>query len=286
MTMWRRGDYNRSRHQRSRRRGERSAKNFARAQYKWLHDLVHRGRLAVAFQPIYRAENAARIFAHECLLRAWDRESLIYPDALFRAARVLDCTGMLDLAARALAMREAATHDPAGKIFINFAPCFGGGDEARRTLRRTLHQLESLEIARERIVFEITESECLHDWDEGLSAVAAYREAGFGLALDDFGAGYSSLKLLHRVRPDFLKLDQSLLRDVHLDLSKAVITRKLLELAHELGIATVAEGIECEEEYSWARDHGADFVQGFHFAVPALPPFLDCAAFPQVAVAA
>jgi EAL domain-containing protein (putative c-di-GMP-specific phosphodiesterase class I) len=257
------------------RRGERSARTFARAQRRWLFDLMHRDRLAVAFQPIYFARDPEQLLAHECLLRAWDDDALIYPDAMFRAARVLDCTASLDLAARALALQETATHNPAGKIFINFAPCFSGSEEARRTLRRTLHQMNELGIARERIVFEITENECLHDWNEGINAVLAYRDAGFGLALDDFGTGYSSLKLLHRVQPDYIKLDQSLLRDVHLDEPKAIIARKLIEIAQELGIATIAEGIECEGEYSWTREQGADFVQGFHFAVPTFAPFIE-----------
>jgi EAL domain-containing protein (putative c-di-GMP-specific phosphodiesterase class I) len=266
---------NRLWHHANRRRGERSARNFARSQRRWLFDLMHRGRLAIAFQPIYSADTPHQVFAHECLLRAWDGEALIYPDAMFHAARVLDCTACLDLAARALSLQEISNHDPAGKIFINFAPCFSGGDEARRTLRRTLHQIDELGIARERIVFEITESECLHDWHEGLNAIASYRDAGFGLALDDFGTGYSSLKLLHNIRPDYIKLDQSLLRDVHSDDSKAIISRKLIEIAQELGIATIAEGIESVGESNWAREQGADFVQGFHYAVPSFPPFIE-----------
>ena len=102
--------------------------------------------------------------------------------------------------------------------------------------------------------------------------MTTYRQAGFRVALDDLGAGYGSLNLLSQLRPDFVKLDMKLVRDVHLDPYKAGITSQLLEMARKLGIATVAEGIESAGELDWFRDHGVDFVQGFYIARPASPP--------------
>lgn len=99
-----------------------------------------------------------------------------------------------------------------------------------------------------------------------------YRDAGFLVALDDLGSGYSGLNLLHQLRPDFIKLDMELIRDVHHDLYKASITAKLLEIAQNLNIQTVAEGIECIEELTWLRNHGATFAQGYLIAKPAAVP--------------
>jgi EAL domain-containing protein (putative c-di-GMP-specific phosphodiesterase class I) len=94
------------------------------------------------------------------------------------------------------------------------------------------------------------------------------------IALDDLGAGFSSLNLIHQLRPDFIKLDMDLVRNVHQDPYKAVITEKLLEIAQSLNIRTIAEGIECQEELTWVRTHGATFVQGYLIAKPAALPVI------------
>src|SRR5262249_43989437 len=95
---------------------------------------------------------------------------------------------------------------------------------------------------------------------------------GFLVALDDLGAGYSSLTLLTRLRPDFVKLDVELVREVDIDAYKANIAAKLLELAHSIGIQTIAEGVETLGEWQWLREHECDYVQGFFFGRPDSPP--------------
>jgi EAL domain-containing protein (putative c-di-GMP-specific phosphodiesterase class I) len=102
--------------------------------------------------------------------------------------------------------------------------------------------------------------------------VEYYRNAGFKVALDDLGSGYGSLKLLSRLKPDFVKLDIDLIRGVDHDAYKAAIAGTIFELARKLGVATVAEGIETEAEWAWVRDHGADYAQGFFIARPGSPP--------------
>jgi EAL domain-containing protein (putative c-di-GMP-specific phosphodiesterase class I) len=100
----------------------------------------------------------------------------------------------------------------------------------------------------------------------------ALQADGFRFALDDMGAGYSGLNLVHQLRPDFIKLDMALVRGVHRDRYKAVITEMVLELARRLGIRTIAEGVEEPGELEWLRAHGVDFVQGYLIAKPASPP--------------
>ena len=77
---------------------------------------------------------------------------------------------------------------------------------------------------------------------------------------------------MHRLRPDFIKLDRDLIRGVHTDPVKALIAAKLLEIGRGMGIGTIVEGIEEEEELRWVRAHDADFVQGFLVARPSQPP--------------
>ena len=115
-------------------------------------------------------------------------------------------------------------------------------------------------------MFEVVESDQIDDRMQLLKILDLFREAGCRVALDDVGAGYNSLHLLTEVKPDFVKLDMQLIRGVHKDIYKSCVARKLLELSRELGVMTVAEGVETVEEWQWTRDHGADLVQGYLFA--------------------
>ena len=92
------------------------------------------------------------------------------------------------------------------------------------------------------------------------------------MALDDLGAGYSSLNLLARLRPDFVKLDMQLIRGIDEDPYKAVVVEKMLDLAREIGAVSVVEGVETEGEWRWAEAHRADLAQGFYCARPVGDP--------------
>ena len=126
----------------------------------------------------------------------------------------------------------------------------------------------------------MTKSEAIQDSKLLRNILDFYRKGGFRVALDDLGSGYGSLDLLDALRPDFAKLDMSLVREV--DSYRAAIASKLLELAKDLGVAVVAEGIETEEQWRWLVARGADFAQGYFFARPAFPPPLPAPAYAQI----
>lgn len=243
---------------------------LTRLQGTWLIDMMQQDRLTSVFQPIVHCVDSSRVFAYECLLRGFEGDSVVCPDRLLGAARGLGFLQHLDLWARNLALHGAASHGISNKIFINFTPT--ALHSPLHCLRTTAATVDELGLAREQIVFEITEGECIHDVAHLCETLDHYRDCGFGVALDDLGSGYASLNLLGCLRPDYVKLDQGLVRGVDSDNYKGLIARKLLETARELHIETVAEGVECESEYSWLQQHGADYVQGFHFAIPASPP--------------
>ena len=237
----------------------------------WLLDLIQEQRVTSHFQPIVHAADPTRPFAHEALLRGLDPVgALVPPGRLFGAARDAGMLFQLDLLARRTAIREAARHDLTGCLFINFNPT--AIYDPIFCLRTTVAAIDATGFSRDQIVFEVTESDRAQDAGHLQKILTFYRSAGFRIALDDFGSGYSSLNLLHQLRPDFLKLDIELIRGVHADPYKALIARKILETARELGLQTVAEGIEMPEELAWVRAHGADFVQGYLLGRPASVP--------------
>jgi EAL domain-containing protein (putative c-di-GMP-specific phosphodiesterase class I) len=232
----------------------------------WILDQLAEGRLTSWFHPIAHARDTSRIFGHEALLRGIDRDgSLIPPSPIFSLAREAGLLFEVDTAACRSAIREAA-RTSGGSVFINFAPVAVRNPEAG--LRATLQAIEEAGLARDRVVFEVVESDRLGDVQHLERVLRSYRQAGFRVALDDLGAGWSTLNLVHRLRPDFIKLDRELVRGVHLDPVKGVIASKLIEIGRALGIGTIVEGIEVEDELAWVRDHGADYVQGFLLGQP------------------
>lgn len=240
----------------------------------WLLDIVDSGRLTSHFQPIVHGGDTSRVFAQEALLRALDGENkLVPPYRMFGAARAAGLLPVLDEHARLTAIREASRHGLPHRIFINLNPA--SIRDPRICLAPTLELIQELGIPRNQIVFELVESdhsgaavplEALREW---------FREEGFLMALDDLGSGYSSLNLLHRLRPDFVKMDMDLVRNVHEEPYKARITSMILQLSRELDIETIAEGVETAGELRWLRGEGATYLQGYLIAKPSSPPILS-----------
>ncbi|MBL1177488.1 EAL domain-containing protein [Pantanalinema sp. GBBB05] len=237
----------------------------------WLVDMLATERFTSHFQPIVSIQNTTQIYGYESLLRGLDQQgNLIMPGAILEQATEAGLLPQLDRVARLTTIAQASQHQLAGKLFINFAPT--ALYDPVSCLRSTVDAIDKAGIAHGRIVFEVVESDNPQNLDHLKTVLAFYREAGFLIALDDLGSGYSGLNLLHQLKPDFVKLDMGLIRDVHKDLYKGSITEKLLEIAQKLNIQTVAEGIECIEELNWLRDRGATFAQGYLIAKPNAIP--------------
>lgn len=237
----------------------------------WLREIAREDRFTVHFQPIVRAAEPEQVFAYECLLRGLDGEgALVSPGPMFDAAREAGLLFELDRRARIKAIEEASAHDIRQNVFINFNPT--SIYDPVYCLRSTMEAIDRSGIPAENIVFEVTETDEVRDTEHLYRTLEFYRNAEFRIALDDLGAGYSSLNLLARLRPDFVKLDLFLTRDVDADPYKAMVAKKVMDLARELGATVVAEGVETEEEWRWFRENGADLVQGYFFARPASPP--------------
>lgn len=252
----------------------------AKARSEWLLRILREECLYSVFQPIVRCQTdatytndtgaAPQIYGYECLMRAELDGQAIAPVQMIEMARSAGLLFQLDLAARRAAVTGAAEHRIREKVFVNFSP--NSIYNPYSCLNSTVRMIDELGFRREQVVFEIVESERLPEMTHLKKIVGYYRENGFGVALDDVGAGFSSLNVLLALRPDYVKLDMDLIRGVHLDSAKAIVARKLLETMQELGLQTIAEGIETREEYEWAEAHGANFAQGYYFARPAVPP--------------
>ncbi|MGP1385801.1 MAG: EAL domain-containing protein [Thainema sp.] len=252
-------------------------------QSDWLVDMLANKQFVSHFQPIVSIQDTSQIFGYESLLRGLDEQGKIMsPAPMFKLAAESGLLPQLDQIARLSTIAQAAQHQIKEHIFINFAPT--ALYDPSFCLRSTVEAIDQAGIAHDRVVFEVVESDDPQDLAHLRSVLQYYRDAGFLIALDDLGSGYSSLNLLHQIRPDFIKLDMELVRDVHQDLYKASITEKLLEIAQQLDIRTVAEGIECTAELDWLRSRGANFAQGYLIARPSAVPAKTTPHFEPVAL--
>ncbi len=241
------------------------------SQSDWLVGMLADRRFTSYFQPIVYIDDTTQIYGYEALLRGLDEQgNLVMPGSIFELANDAGLLSQLDQSARLSAIAQASHHQVKSHLFINFAST--ALYDPVSCLRSTVAAINAAGIPHEHVVFEVVESDNPENLDHLKAVLKYYREEGFLIALDDLGSGYSGLNLLHQLRPDFIKLDMGLIRDVHQDLYKASITEKILEIAQKLNIQTVAEGIECVEELGWLRERGATFAQGYLISKPNASP--------------
>jgi EAL domain-containing protein (putative c-di-GMP-specific phosphodiesterase class I) len=122
---------------------------------------------------------------------------------------------------------------------------------------------------------ELTESEVMRNWDESSQQMRKLRALGLSIAIDDFGTGYSSLSYMHCLPVDTIKIDQSFVSDIGAKATSLPVVRTIVTLAHQLGLAVVAEGVETEDQLQALREIDCDMVQGFLLQRPAPASALD-----------
>ena len=153
-------------------------------------------------------------------------------------------------------------------LFLNLHPSQLGHPE------QLAEHLSELLPHTDRIVLEITEREDLTTIQRWEESIALIRDRGFSVAIDDLGAGYSSLAMLADLEPQFMKLDMGLVRAVDRNARRRRIITLLQRFGDATGTRVIAEGVETVEEMRALRDCGVTLMQGFHFALPDLdtPP--------------
>lgn len=223
--------------------------------------------LKSVFQPLFPTHPGQPV-AHEALLRASDRTGRqLLPVEAFGTPTNSEEMLFLDRLCRVVHAGNFMRQDAAGDLFLNI--------EGRHLLAASNHGqtfeglLKVCGLTPHRIVLEILEAR-IDDLERLQEAVAGYRSRGYRVAIDDFGCEHSNFDRLWRLNPDIVKLDRSLVVQAEANPRVRRMLPKLVEIIHELGALAVCEGIENSTQHSLSLDAGADWLQGFFYARPAV----------------
>lgn len=227
--------------------------------------ILEAGTLTTHYQPIVDMEHGT-IMGYEALTRGPAHSALEGPDALFSTCQEARLQSELDRLCRCNAVRNARGIDRDKKLFLNSLPeSLGSPGFADGGFREALSEAA---LEPHHLVLEITERTSIDDFEAFGRGLEPLRRQGFLVAIDDVGTGYSSLQTITEVQPEFIKVDLSLVKNIHRSLIKQELVHSLLQVGARIGAQVIAEGIEAEEEARTLRRCGVRYGQGYFFARP------------------
>lgn len=235
-------------------------------------ELMLRENFDTAFQPILSLTEGETI-GYEVLNRP--KSSIHFPTTedfytyIGKSNNVFTIEGFLrDLSLKRYSeqVKKAESHED-GLIFLNIQPQVLTDPSYRSGT--TLELLEKYGLSPDQVVLELTEKEAVTDYRSFEKIIDNYRKQGFRIAIDDAGTGYNSLKTIISLKPEFIKIDKFLIRDIHIQPAQQQLVELLLEFSSQSNTHMIAEGIENVQELRYLRNMGVHFGQGYALGRPA-----------------
>jgi EAL domain-containing protein (putative c-di-GMP-specific phosphodiesterase class I) len=230
-----------------------------------LQDIIVRERVVTAYQPILLLKDRT-VLGFEALSRGARGTGLETADVLFTAAADHELLVELDRLCRARALLSSGRIPSSARVFVNTLPATIRDPQFRG--KPLIDFLDRAQVAPDRIVIEITEKLVIENYNLFREAMVYFTDLGMSFAVDDVGAGYSGLESIARLKPQFLKIDTSLVRDVHASLVNREMVKAIISLGRGIGATVIAEGIHTEHEARALLAMGVDYGQGFYLAKP------------------
>jgi len=221
-------------------------------------------RMRLVLQPIVCAKTREpRLY--ECLLRMEKADGTIVSAGDFiPVAEQIGLARLIDKRTLELAVRLLDRH-PKLKLSLNVSGLTASDEEWMQAIRTLTRGDRTLT---ERLVIEITETAAIQDVDQSAHFVDSLKEMGCRVAIDDFGAGYTSFKNLKRLAVDLIKIDGAFVRNLLVDNSDQVFIKTMVEIAATFGMETVAEWVADEPTATMLAEAGIDYLQGFLYGMP------------------
>lgn len=230
-----------------------------------LKEIIMEESIETLYQPIVDLTDGS-IFAYEALSRGPKGSTMESPLVLFSVAETAQMSFELDRLCRRKAIQNAQGLSGAQKLFINTFPTTMHDPEFKGSYLDQL--LEQNQMKGTNIVFEITERFAIENYALFKQEQTYYSRLGFDLAVDDIGTGYGSLEAIANLKPQFVKVDISIIRGIHENPVKVELLRAIRDIGAKVNAKIVAEGIEVPEELEVVRNLGIDYGQGFLLGRP------------------
>jgi diguanylate cyclase (GGDEF)-like protein len=228
-------------------------------------------RLKLAYQPIVQARSR-KISHYECLLRMIKPDGSILSAGHFvPAAEQMGIVHLIDRFALESTVAQLKSH-PQLTLAVNVS---GTAASDPAWLQSFVDYVRAEKEVAPRLIVELTETAALHHFEENARFVSQLREVGVRVAIDDFGAGYTSFRNLQMLHVDTVKIDGSYVADLSQSPENQVFVRTLVGLAKSFDIRTVAEWVGSDDDAALLQTFGVDYFQGFHFGEPVIDPKWD-----------
>lgn len=235
-----------------------------------LRNAISGNQFMLHYQPIVNLRNST-ITKAEALIR-WQHPTrgLVSPDEFISLAEdtgmIIDIGNWVFREAMSQVARWRDWHNIDVQISVNKSPVQFRDDT--HDLSEWFQHIQQLGLSGNAITIEITEGLLLDANNTVHAKLLAFRDAGIQVALDDFGTGYSSLAYLKKFDIDYLKIDQSFVRNLHVNAEEFALCEAIIVMAHKLGIKVIAEGVETEQQRELLASAGCDYAQGYLFSRP------------------
>lgn len=225
-------------------------------------DAIQRGKVICYYQPVVEI-SSGRVDYYEALARMIDDKREIILPAQF-LDDIKDTFAYTKFVKRIIEINTKVLKDHENlRISINLIPT----DILDKSIIELLNSIPRG--IRERMYLEITEVEGIPSFERVKKTVTKLRKAGFKVGIDDFGAGYSNLINLTQMSIDFLKIDGSIIKDIHKNRTSYLLTRMVNEFCSEMGIKVIAEYVERDKVLSCLQEIGVRYAQGYKFGKPS-----------------
>ncbi len=228
-------------------------------------DILRKRRIRTVYQPIFQLETM-ELFGHEALTRGPVETAFESPELLFQFAGEHEATWELE---QICLGSSASLYAPArgGHLFINVE-----AESVAALAREGPQAIAPLFAMKHPVVLEVTERSAIRDLPVFREALAQLRAKGFRVAIDDAGSGYASLQAIAELKPDFIKVANTLITGLRSDTIKRDVVEMLVNLARRIDAVCVAEGIETPEDLEECRQLRIPYGQGFYLGVPSERP--------------
>lgn len=225
-------------------------------------------RIRLAFQPIIAARSR-KVSHYEGLLRLQKPDGSILTAGHFvPACEQMGMVHLLDRWALEATVAQLKAH-PNLMLAVNVS---GTAASDPAWLQDFVDYVRTNRVVADRLIVELTETAALHRFEENARFISQLRDVGARVAIDDFGAGYTSFRNLQMLHVDTVKIDGSYVKDLSQSPENQVFVRTLVGLAKSFDIRTVAEWVGSDDDAALLQSFGVDYFQGFHFGEPVIDP--------------